>query len=184
MPWRTLRTDITVLITTDFDCKDLHHVTVAVGTLGAALETAPPTTLSTYARTGATWSQQAHVKASNTRSNALFGTSAALSGDTLAVGSDRESSGGAGIDGNQADTSAPGPAVRRTSSPGAASRGRSKRTSQGVERRDRRLLRPLGGARGRHARGGVLWESSGAMGVNVNQADTSAMGAGSMYVLR
>ena len=45
-------TDITVLVTTDFDCTDLHHVTVTVGTLGSSLETAPATALSTTCEGG------------------------------------------------------------------------------------------------------------------------------------
>ena len=47
-----------------------------------------------FARSGATWSQQAYVKASNTAANDQFGNSVALSGDgnTLAVGSPFEDS--------------------------------------------------------------------------------------------
>jgi hypothetical protein len=48
-----------------------------------------------FARTGTTWSQQAYVKASNTRANAQFGVAVALSADTLAVGSPGETSGSA-----------------------------------------------------------------------------------------
>jgi hypothetical protein len=58
-----------------------------------------------FARSGASWTQQAYVKASNTSVNALFGTSVTLVGDTLAVGSPGELS---GIVGNQTDTTAPG----------------------------------------------------------------------------
>lgn len=49
------------------------------------------------------WSQQAYVKASNTRSTDQFGYSLALSGDgnTLAVGAVNEDSNATGIDGNQ-----------------------------------------------------------------------------------
>lgn len=54
---------------------------------------------------GATWSQQAYVKASNTRSIAQFGISLALSGDMLAVAADVESSGARGVNGSQMDTS-------------------------------------------------------------------------------
>ena len=59
-----------------------------------------------FTRSGTTWSQQAYVKASNTRANANFGGSVALSGDTLAVGASGESSNASGINGDQADTSA------------------------------------------------------------------------------
>jgi hypothetical protein len=57
-----------------------------------------------FTRNGTTWTQQAYVKASNTRAQAFFGTSVALVGDTLAVGSTGEAS---GIPGNQTDTGAP-----------------------------------------------------------------------------
>jgi len=39
-------TEIQVVVTTDFDCADLKDVTVTVGTLGDALENAPPTSTS------------------------------------------------------------------------------------------------------------------------------------------
>jgi trimeric autotransporter adhesin len=58
---------------------------------------------------GAGWTQQAYVKASNTRADALFGASLALSGDgaTLAVGAYGEASAAKGVGGNEADTTAP-----------------------------------------------------------------------------
>ena len=61
-----------------------------------------------FRRAGATWGQEAYVKASNARAEALFGASLALSGDgaTLAVGSYGETSAAKGIGGNQADSSA------------------------------------------------------------------------------
>ncbi len=60
-----------------------------------------------YTRTGTTWTQQAYVKASNTRAGDEFGSSLALSGDgrTLLVGARGEDSGAKGINGNQADSS-------------------------------------------------------------------------------
>lgn len=54
-----------------------------------------------------TWTQQAYVKASNTRAALMFGYRVALSADgqTLAVSTPHESSNATGINGNQADTS-------------------------------------------------------------------------------
>ena len=49
------------------------------------------------------WSQQAYIKASNTGSGDNFGSSVALSGDTLAVGARREDSNATGVNGNQAN---------------------------------------------------------------------------------
>ncbi len=53
-----------------------------------------------------TWSQQAYLKASNTDAGDQFGTSVAVSGDTLLVGAPGESSNATGVNGDQADNSA------------------------------------------------------------------------------
>jgi hypothetical protein len=45
-----------------------------------------------YKRTGSSWAQEAYIKASNAESNDEFGMSLSVSGDTLAVGTPRESS--------------------------------------------------------------------------------------------
>ncbi len=60
-----------------------------------------------FRRSGASWSQQAYVKATNTGEGGLFGDSIALSGDgnTLAVGSPGEASNATGIGGDQSDRS-------------------------------------------------------------------------------
>ncbi len=48
-----------------------------------------------FRRDGTSWTQEAYVKASNTSTGDLFGTSVSISGDTLAVGARREDSGNA-----------------------------------------------------------------------------------------
>ena len=60
-----------------------------------------------FTRSGVTWTQQAYVKASNTRDTAFFGRTVSLSGDgnTLAVGANGETCNATGVNGNQADTS-------------------------------------------------------------------------------
>jgi len=60
-----------------------------------------------FIRKGASWSQEAYLKASNADSGDYFGASVALSGDTLVVGARNEASGAAGVDGNQEDNTAP-----------------------------------------------------------------------------
>ncbi|MCH8551001.1 MAG: FG-GAP repeat protein [Natronospirillum sp.] len=62
-----------------------------------------------FTRTGAFWSQQAYVKASNTGEGHRFGYSLALSsdGNTLAVGAYQEDSDAEGIDGNQDNNNKP-----------------------------------------------------------------------------
>jgi len=61
-----------------------------------------------FTRTGAAWSQQTYIKASNTEADDRFGYSLSLSdaGSTLAVGATNEDSVAAGMNGNQADNSA------------------------------------------------------------------------------
>ncbi len=62
-----------------------------------------------YTRDGAgVWSQQAYLKASNTDADhgGVFGSSIALSGNTLVVGASNEYSAASGIDGDQGDNSA------------------------------------------------------------------------------
>lgn len=54
-----------------------------------------------YRRNGDAWVQEAYIKASNTDSNDGFGSSVALSGDTLVVAAPGEDSDSNGVDGNQ-----------------------------------------------------------------------------------
>ncbi len=88
----------------------------------------------TFLRTGATWSPQAYLKASNTGANDQFGASVAISGDLVVVGARHETSSASGVNANQADNSAvqagaayafdldndPGTASYGTGSPGCA----------------------------------------------------------------
>ena len=60
-----------------------------------------------FNRSGGLWSQQAIVKASNAGPGDDFGWALALSGSTLVVGAYREDSNARGVNGNQADNSAP-----------------------------------------------------------------------------
>ena len=62
-----------------------------------------------FTRSGATWSQQAYIKADNAGEFDEFGASLAVSGDgrTLMIGARMESGGAAGINGNQNDNSMP-----------------------------------------------------------------------------
>ena len=57
-------------------------------------------------RNGATWSQQAYLKASNTELSDSFGISVAVSGDTVRRWAAFESSSATGINGDQSDNSA------------------------------------------------------------------------------
>lgn len=59
-----------------------------------------------FVRNGAGWIQQAYLKASNTGADDRFGISVAISGNTIVVGANGESSGSNFINGNAADDSA------------------------------------------------------------------------------
>jgi hypothetical protein len=60
-----------------------------------------------FTRSGGVWTQQAYVKASNTNYSGLFGYYVALEGDTLAVGAPFEASNATGINGDQNNNNAP-----------------------------------------------------------------------------
>ena len=59
-----------------------------------------------FVRSGASWSQQAYLKASNTGSDDWFGNSVAVSGDTVVVGAHFEDSNATGVNGDGSDNSA------------------------------------------------------------------------------
>jgi hypothetical protein len=61
-----------------------------------------------FTRSADVWTQQAYVKASNTRVNNRFGISVALSERTLAVGADLEPSCATGLNGDQQNNHCPG----------------------------------------------------------------------------
>jgi uncharacterized repeat protein (TIGR02543 family) len=58
-----------------------------------------------FVRSGATWSQQAYLKASNTDADDHFGCAVAVSGETVVVGANWEASNATGVNGNQSDNS-------------------------------------------------------------------------------
>lgn len=59
-----------------------------------------------FTRTGAMWSQQAYLKASNTETIDQFGWSVGVSGDTVVVGARAEDSSAMSVNGDQTDNSA------------------------------------------------------------------------------
>ncbi|NJO82543.1 MAG: integrin, partial [Blastochloris sp.] len=59
-----------------------------------------------FVRVGGFWRQQAYLKASNTDTEDFFGSSVAIDGDTVVVGSTGEDSGATGANGAGADNSA------------------------------------------------------------------------------
>ncbi len=130
-------------------------------------------------------SQQAYVKASNTDASDIFGTSVALSADgtTLAVGAPYEGSAATGIDGNQADNSAPiSGAVYLFVRAGAGWAQQAYIKASNAESSDEFGTSVALSADGNTLAVGAWAEASNATAINGNQADNSASGNGAVYV--
>src|SRR5437867_163232 len=141
-----------------------------------------------YARGGAGWSQQAYIKASNTDQDDQFGFNVALSadGNTLAVSAPYEDSAATGINGNQADNSMPNSGAvyvfGRTGSTWAQQAYiKASNTGESEEGDQFGYSISLSGD-GNWLVVGAIGEDSAATGVNGNQKDNSAQGAGAAYV--
>jgi hypothetical protein len=136
-----------------------------------------------FTRVGATWSQQAYVKASNTRANAFFALVAlSADGNTLAVGSPQESSAATGINGDQADTSAPEAGAVYIFTRVGATWSQQAYIKASNTRRGSQFSTVALSADGNTLAVGAYLESSAATGINGNQADYSASLAGAVYI--
>ncbi|MDB6131952.1 MAG: Integrin alpha beta-propellor repeat protein, partial [Verrucomicrobiales bacterium] len=133
-----------------------------------------------FVRSGATWSQQAYLKASNTGYDDGFGSSVAVSGDTVVVGAPFEDSNATGVNGNQADDSAQmsGAAYIFVRSGATWSQqAYLKASNTGAEDYFGSVA-----VSGDTVVVGASGEDSNATGVNGNQADNSAQWSGAAYV--
>lgn len=142
-----------------------------------------------FKRTGSSWTQDAYVKASNTRFSALFGLSVALSvdGSTLAVGSVRESSPSSGVGASQS------PSGSSAYASGAAYVFR-KLGSAWAQEAYIKASNPddadwFGNAVALNGDGstlavGAMWEEAAAFQAGGNQMDNSASRAGAAYIFR
>ncbi len=138
-----------------------------------------------FARSGTTWSQDTYVKASNTRANAQFGGSVTVSGDgaTFAVGSYGESSGAAGINGNQNDTSqsySGAVYVFQRSGGSWVQQAYVKASNPRANASFGYSIAISGDATTLAV--GAYGDASAANGINGNQSDTSAPSSGATYV--
>jgi len=121
-----------------------------------------------FERTGTTWTQVAYLKASNSRANALFGETVAISGDTIVVGARLDPTRGFWA----------GAAYVFVRSPNGW-------TQQAVLYASNAGGDQFGGAvaiSGNTIVVGAQYEASNATGVNGNQSNNSASGAGAAYV--
>lgn len=141
-----------------------------------------------FVRSGGRWTQQALLKASNTGAGDHFGTSVAVSGDTVVIGADGEDSGATGVNGNQTGNSEwqSGAGYVFVRNGGAWSQQaylKASNTGGGgssLENGDY-----FGGSvavSGDTIVAGAYGEESSATGVNGNQAGNSAAFAGAAYV--
>jgi len=138
-----------------------------------------------FAQGDAGWTQQAYVKASNTESSDQFGYSVALSGDgnTLAVGANLEASSATGVNGDQDDNSVLGAgAVYVFIRDGATWSQQAYVKASNAEAGD-----VFGYQVGLSFDGNTLavaaqGEDSAASGVNFDETNNDAGGAGAAYV--
>jgi hypothetical protein len=134
-----------------------------------------------FVRSGAVWSQQAYLKASNTETNDGFGSAVSIAGDTVVVGSPFEDSNATGVNGNPNDNSTPDSgavyvfvrsgtvwsqqAYVKASNPGGTDRFGSAVAISG----DTVVV-------------GAPLEDSSATGIGGNAADNNATDAGAAYI--
>ena len=138
-----------------------------------------------FRRFGAVWAQQAYIKASNTGAQDRFGSSIALSADgtTMAVGADQEDSAAVGLAGNQADNSAENAGamyVFKRIDAIWTQQAYIKASNAGAG--DNFGSEVALSADGMILAVGARSEASAATGVNGDQSDNSAAGAGAVYL--
>ena len=138
-----------------------------------------------FARTGATWSQQAYVKASNTAEGANFGLAVALASDgaTLAVGAEGEASAATGIDGDQSNTGATNAgAVYLFTRSGLTWSQQAYVKASNTDHEDRFGHSVALSADGNALAVGAPDEQSDAVGINGDQTRNALAAAGAAYV--
>jgi len=138
-----------------------------------------------FVRKDGKWSQQAYVKAFNTRENDQFGWALTISrdGNTIAIGSHLEDSGAKGINGDMKDTTAEDSGAvyvytRSGDTWSPASYVKASNTRAGAEFGMALALN----ADEKELAVGSTKENSTAKGVNGNQKDVSMVNAGAAYV--
>jgi hypothetical protein len=133
-----------------------------------------------FTRSGNTWSQQAYLKASNTEDRHFFGSSVAITGNTIVIGASHESSNATGIDGNQSDNSAFGAGAVYV-----FSRSDSAWSQQAYLKASNTEDDEFGSSvaiSGDTVVVGAAAEDSNATEINGDQSDNSAESAGAAYV--
>lgn len=134
-----------------------------------------------FVRNGTNWTQQAYVKASNSRANDLFGSSMALSENTLVIGAIGESSNASGVNGNQTNNTATNSGaayvfVREGTNWSQQAYLKASNTGAGD------LFGVWSGISGNTLAIAAPHEDSNSIGVNGNQSNDSATDSGAVYV--
>jgi FG-GAP repeat protein len=138
-----------------------------------------------FVRNAGVWTEQAFIKASNPGKEDWFGSRLTLSGDgnTLAVGAQVEDGGSKGINGNQKDQSAEDAgAVYFFTRAGTTWTQRAYVKASNAEAYDEFGSAMALSKDGKVMAVGARSEGSSAKGINGNQADNSAPGAGAVYI--
>ena len=138
-----------------------------------------------FSRSGTTWTQLAYIKASNTEANDNFGVSVTLSadGNTLAVGAYDEDSSATGINSGQAENDASNAgAVYIFSRSGTTWTQQAYIKASNTEAYDYFGISVALTADGNTLAIGAFAEDSSATGINSDQADNGANGAGAVYL--
>jgi hypothetical protein len=138
-----------------------------------------------YSLTGAGWSQQAYVKASNSEAGDGFGGRVALSGNgnTLAVIAGGEDSGAAGVDGDQTDNSLETSGALYLFQREGATWSQAAYIKASKPNTHDEFGHALAlSADGLTVAVGAYWEDSNATGINGDQSDASAIASGAAYV--
>jgi hypothetical protein len=157
----------------------LFEASDATGINGNQTDNSAPKSGAVYVftRTYGVWSQQAYVKASNSEGLDLFGSSIALTGDTMAVGAFGEAS----ANGNQTNNSAPESGAAyvftRTGSTWTQQAYVKASNAEGLD-----LFGSSIALAGDTLIVGALFEASAATGVNGNQVNNNAPDSGAAYV--
>jgi hypothetical protein len=138
-----------------------------------------------FVRNGGTWTQQAFIKSSHPGKEDWFGSRLHLSGDgnTLAVGAQLENGGSKGINGKQDDLSAEDSgALYLFTRSGTTWTQQAYVKASNAEAYDEFGSSMALSKDGKLIAIGARGEASAAKGVNGNQNDNSAMGAGAVYI--
>ena len=137
-----------------------------------------------FIRNGTTWTQQAFIKSSNPGKEDWFGSRLTLSGDgdTLAVGAQVENGSARGINGKPDDAAEDAGAVYLFTRTGSTWAQQAYVKASNAEAYDEFGSAMALSKDGRLMAVGARGEGSAAKGINGNQNDNSALGAGAVYV--